>query len=188
MKRLVFFAPLALFVLVAVYFAFGLGRDPSYVPSMLIDRPVPALDLPGIDERGGLTSDRFKGQVSMLNVFGSWCVACKIEHPFLMELAAREATPIYGLNWKDPPDAGAAWLRRFGDPYAAVGVDLDGRAAIDLGVTGAPETFVIDKAGRVRHKHVGPITPEIWRTVLAPMIAELENAQEGNASLAADAP
>ncbi|MBI1392575.1 MAG: DsbE family thiol:disulfide interchange protein [Alphaproteobacteria bacterium] len=175
MRRLFFFAPLALFVVVGMYFAEGLTRDPGYMPSMLIDRPAPTFDLPPIEGYAeGLSSDDFAGQVSLLNVFGSWCVSCNVEHPVLLAIKAEAVAPIYGLDWKDKPGAGTAWLARKGDPYAKVGDDADGRAAIDFGVTGAPETFVIDAAGRVRHKHVGPISREDWETVLRPMILDLK--------------
>ena len=179
MKRLFYFAPLAVFLLVAIYFAAGLTRDPGYMPSMLIDRPAPTFDLAaikGYDE--GLSSEDFKGKVSLLNVFGSWCVSCNIEHPVLLAIEAEGLAPIYGLNWKDKPGDGTAWLARKGDPYAKIGDDEAGRVAIDFGVTGAPETFVIDASGRVRHKHVGPISEQDWETVLKPMILDLQRQAE----------
>jgi cytochrome c biogenesis protein CcmG/thiol:disulfide interchange protein DsbE len=146
------------------------------MPSMLIDRPVPDFALPPIEGREmGLSTTDLAGEVRLLNVFGSWCAACLIEHPLLMEIAA-EGQEIVAINWKDRPGAGARWLQRHGDPYSRVGDDADGRAAIEFGVTGAPETFVVDANGRVRHKQIGPITPEIWRGVLKPMIEELRNA------------
>ena len=178
MKRLVFLAPLALFAVLAGYFLIGLGRDPGYLPSMLIDRPAPTFDLPPIEGRAeGLSNADLVGRASLVNIFGSWCVACEIEHPVLLAIAAEGVAPIYGVDWKDKPGAGAAWLARRGDPYTKVGDDASGRVAIDFGVTGAPETFVIDPGGRVRYKHVGPITPEVWRGVLKPMIADLNVAQ-----------
>lgn len=177
MNRLVFLIPVLLFGALAIWFAFGLKRDPGYLPSMLIDRPVPAFQLPAIKEGAdGLSSADFNGNVSLLNVFGSWCASCEIEHPVLLEIAQEGDVPIYGLNWKDKPGAGAAWLAERGDPYAKIGDDADGRIAIEFGVTGAPETFVIDADGRVRHKHVGPVSREDWRTVLKPMIEDLRNA------------
>jgi len=179
MTRLAFVLPVAAFAALLVWFAAGLKRDPGYLPSMLIDRPAPDFDLPPIAgrERGFSTQD-LKGRVSMVNIFGSWCATCAIEHPVLMEMAREGVAPIYGLNWKDKPGAGAAWLAARGDPYAAIGDDADGRVAIDFGVTGAPETFIVDAAGRVRHKHVGEITRDDWRRVLKPMIEDLKkNAQ-----------
>lgn len=175
MMRLAFIVPVALFAVLAMWFAAGLGRDPGYIPSMLIDREAPEFSLPPIAGRErGLSSVDFKGAVSMVNIFGSWCATCAIEHPVLMEIAAEGVAPIYGLNWKDKPGAGAAWLGERGDPYSAIGDDADGRVAIDFGVTGAPETFIIDASGRVRHKHVGEITREDWRRVLKPMIEDLK--------------
>ena len=177
MNRLILFAPLIAFVALAGYFAVGLTRDPSYIPSMLIDRPAPDLDLPPIEGfENGLSTADLEGGVSMVNVFGSWCVSCEIEHPVLLRIAAEDIVPIYGLDWKDKPGAGTAWLARRGNPYTAVGDDAAGRAAIDFGVTGAPETFIIDQRGRVRHKHVGPISDEQWRSVLRPMIQDLKDA------------
>ncbi|MEM9705710.1 MAG: DsbE family thiol:disulfide interchange protein [Pseudomonadota bacterium] len=177
MKRFLLLAPLSLFLIIALAFGLALNRDPSAIPSELIDRPLPDFNLPaiqGLDQ--GLVSAELTGDVVLLNVFGSWCVSCQVEHPFLMALAEGDEIPIYGLNWKDEPGAGFAWLERYGNPYTAVGDDQAGRTAIDLGVTGAPETFVIDKNGRVRFKFVGPITPEEWRAVLYPLIEELRSS------------
>ncbi|MGE0409977.1 MAG: DsbE family thiol:disulfide interchange protein [Amphiplicatus sp.] len=174
MKRLVLLAPLALFVAIGLAFAVGLTRDPSRIPSTLIDRPLPEFDLPpiqGFDK--GLASADLKGEVALINVFGSWCVSCLLEHPVLLALSKENAVPIYGVNWKDEPGAGAAWLARHGNPYQRIGDDSAGRVVIDLGVTGAPETFVIDREGRVRYKQVGPITREVWEKKLRPMIEEL---------------
>ena len=176
MARLFFLAPLSLFLIVGIYFAFGLQRDPSFIPSMLIDQPAPEFSLPPIqDYEEGFSSEDLKGQVSLVNIFGSWCIACQVEHPVLMQIKAEGGPPIYGLDWNDKPGAGTAWLRRHGDPYERVGDDADGRVAIDFGVTGAPETFVVDANGRIRHKHTGPITEQDWRNVLAPMVEELKN-------------
>lgn len=177
MKSVGIFAPVLVFAAIAAVFAVGLGRDPSAIPSTLLDRPLPQFDLPpilGYDK--GLASADLIGEVSLLNVFGSWCVSCHIEHPFLMQLAGSGEVPIYGLNWRDKPGDGAAWLTRLGDPYRRIGDDQAGRVIFDLGVTGAPETFVIDKDGRVRYKHVGPITPEVWSKTLRPLIEELRKA------------
>ena len=177
MNRLVYFAPLVAFAVIAAYFLYGLGRDPGYIPSMLIDRPAPQFSLPPIEGRtDGLSTEDLAGRVSLVNVFGSWCVACEIEHPVLLAIEAEGLAPVFGVDWKDRPGAGAAWLEQRGDPYARIGDDQDGRVAIEFGVTGAPETFIIDASGRVRHKHVGPITPELWRTTLRPMIEDLKDA------------
>lgn len=175
MRRLVFIAPVAVFIAVAIALFIGLGRDPKILPSMLIGKPLPAFDLPDArpDVTGrALASTDFTGEPMLLNVFGSWCVSCRIEHPVLMRLS-QEGVIIHGLDWKDAPGAGAAWLKEFGDPYARVGDDASGRVAIDLGVTGAPETFVIDKHGVVRYRHVGPIDSDVWQKTLAPLMAQL---------------
>ncbi len=180
MRRLIYFAPLGLFLVAAIYFAQGLSRDPGYMPSMLIDRPAPVFDLPPIEGyTEGFSSEDLKGEVSLLNIFGSWCVSCNVEHPVLLAIKAEGIAPIYGLDWKDPPGKGAEWLARKGDPYTKVGDDADGRIAIEFGVTGAPETFVIDAAGRVRHKHIGPISPQVWRDVLRPMVLDLKKDEVG---------
>jgi len=167
--------PLMVFALVLVVFAVGLTRDPSRIPSELIDRPLPEFVLPPLDGyEQGLSSADITGEVALVNIFGSWCTGCVVEHGTLMAIAATGGPPIYGLAWRDDPVAAARWLARRGDPYAAVGADMDGRVAIEFGVTGAPETFVIDRTGRIRYKHVGPITQDIWRRVLQPLVAELE--------------
>lgn len=175
LKRLPYLVPLVVFLILAVYFFAGLGKDPSQVPSVLIDQPLPELALPAIGGRErGLVTDDLKGRVSLLNVFGSWCVACQIEHPFLMQLKANGVVPVHGIDWREPdPEAGPAWLARLGDPYMRIGADPDSKAAIALGVTGAPETFVIDREGVIRYKQIGPITPQVWEETLWPIVQEL---------------
>lgn len=176
MARLFFLVPLAAFVGLLAYFAVGLQRDPTVIKPVLIDTPVPEFALGPIEGyETGLSSEDLKGEVTLLNVFGSWCVACLIEHPLLMEIAATGETPIMGLNWKDPPGEGTEWLVKHGDPYTLIGNDFEGRAAIEFGVTGAPETFVIDRQGRIRYKQIGPITPQIWEEDIQPIIRELRN-------------
>lgn len=171
MKRLVFLLPLVLFAGLAVAFWFGLQRDPSNLPSQLINRPVPVFALPAvIPGQPGLASADLQGEPALLNVFASWCVPCAIEHPVLMRLKG-EGVPIYGLNFKD--DAGAAWLAEHGDPYRRVGDDRSGRVAIDFGLTGAPETFVVDRKGRIRYRHVGAVTPRDWERTLGPLLEKL---------------
>ncbi len=175
MRKLLPFVPLVLFVALGVALAIGLTRDPARIPSVLIDKPVPAFALAPLREgEPGFTSDDLKGKVVLLNVFGSWCIACRVEHPYLMQLEQRGEATIYGLDWKDKPEDGAAWLARFGDPYERVGADLTGRVALDLGVSGAPETFVINKQGRIVYKQIGPIDDEVWRTKLRPLVKKLE--------------
>lgn len=167
-------APVAVFALVVVAFAFGLRRDPSTIPTVLIDTEAPQFDLQPIAGREkGFSSVDLQGGVSIVNIFASWCVACVYEHPELLRIKEQGGPPIYGLAWKDAPGATTQWLDRHGDPYTAVGDDAEGRVAIDFGVTGAPESFVIDKHGRIRYKHIGVITEADWRTIFEPLIAEL---------------
>ncbi len=174
--RPVIVLPLVVFLgLVAVFMvrliAIGEGETPNRVPSVLINRPVPSFVLPALPGRGrALHSENLKG-VSIVNIFGSWCVACMAEHPFLMKI--KDLVPVHGIDWRDDPEKGAAWLRRQGDPYDRVGVDSDSRVAIDFGVTGAPETFVIDAEGVIRSKHIGSLTPEVWEKTLHPLIERL---------------
>ncbi|MEO0696301.1 MAG: DsbE family thiol:disulfide interchange protein [Pseudomonadota bacterium] len=176
-KRLIFLIPVLLFLGLAGVFMVGLGRDPSYLPSMLIDRPAPEFDLAPIEgQTEGLSSEDLKGTVSLVNVFGSWCIACTVEHPVLMEIAREGTVPIFGIDWKDKAGAGTAWLQRHGNPYTKVGDDAAGRVAIDFGVSGAPETFVVDSKGNIRHKHVGPISVDDWENVLGPMVRDLQKS------------
>jgi cytochrome c biogenesis protein CcmG/thiol:disulfide interchange protein DsbE len=173
MKRLLAILPIVVMGLVLVGFMVGLKRDPSILPSMLIGKPVPAFALPAVRPGDvGLASAELKGEPVLLNVFASWCGACRIEHPMLMRLSA-QGVPIHGLDWKDEPADGAAWLAQFGDPYQKAGNDRSGRAGIDLGVSGAPETFVVDRKGHVRYRHVGAITPEVWNETIGPLMAKL---------------
>ena len=167
--------PLLMMCLVGGAMALGLKNDPHTLPSALIDKPMPEFDLPPIgDDRDGFARADLEGKVALVNVFASWCVACRIEHPTLMELAGEKRVPIYGVDWKDDPRDGADWLGAFGDPYVLVGEDRDSRLAIDLGVTGAPETFVIDRTGRIRFKQIGPITDDVWRETIKPLVETLE--------------
>ncbi len=144
MNRWLFLLPVLIFAGVMVAFGYGLTRDPSKLPSMLIDRPLPAIDLPGLTPGApGLQNAAFTREPALLNVFASWCMPCRVEHPVLMGLAEK-GVPIYGLNWKEKAvEDGAAWIAKFGNPYRAIGSDLAGRTGIDLGVTGVPETFTV---------------------------------------------
>ncbi len=170
-RHLVHGAPVLLFAVLAVSLAVGLGRDPGHVPSALIGGPVPDIELPPVEGFGpSFGRADFAGRVTLVNVFASWCASCRDEHPLLMEIAAGGSVPIFGLAYKDELSASAAWLRRHGNPYAATGSDGDGRAGVEWGVRGVPETFVVDAAGIVAYRHVGPITPEVWRDVLVPLI------------------
>jgi cytochrome c biogenesis protein CcmG, thiol:disulfide interchange protein DsbE len=174
MKRLLFILPALVFVVVGVGLAIGLTRDPSVLPSALIDREVPAFELPPIEGRdeSGFSSADLVGEVALVNVFASWCVPCRVEHPLLMALA-KQGVPIYGINYKDPPGQALNWLDELGDPFVKIGADRGGRVAIDWGVYGVPETFVIDREGRIRHKHVGPLMARDLERDLLPLLAEL---------------
>ncbi len=174
-RRLIFIAPTLVFLVLIGFFLKQLGENPAELPSVLIDRPVPDFALDPLPGRGmPLRSEDLKGEVSLVNIFGSWCVACQVEHPYLMKLQASGYVPIHGIDWreKDPMD-GLRWLQRYGDPYSRVGLDPDSRIAIAFGVTGAPETFVVDKQGVIRYKHIGPLTPEVFEKTLKPLIEEL---------------
>jgi cytochrome c biogenesis protein CcmG/thiol:disulfide interchange protein DsbE len=176
MKRLLFLLPLLLFGAVAAYFAAGLGRNPQDIPSALLDRPMPEFALPKLDglDRPGLARADVAGKVALINVFASWCVPCRVEHPVLMRLAEEGRIPLYGISWKDKAADSLAFLRELGNPYARVGWDGDGRVGIDWGVYGVPETYVIGKDGRVRYRHVAPITPEVLQRTILPLVARLE--------------
>jgi len=172
--RLVYVLPVLVFVGLAIVFAWGLTRDPRQIPSVLIGRPVPAFDLPPVKGRAlGLASGDLKGDVSLVNVFASWCTACRLEHPLFMRLKSEGVVPIHGLNYKDKPDDAAAWLDKLGDPYTRTGADLDGRVAIEWGVYGVPETFVVGRDGRIAYKHIGPITAEAWTRTILPIVERL---------------
>ncbi len=180
MKRALYFIPLAVFLVMVIYFAFGLTRDARVIPSVLINQPVPALALEPIKgSPAGFSTADLKNQVTLVNIFGSWCVACKVEHPFLMELRKSNVVPIYGINWREANrDDGPAWLKRFGDPYTRIGDDPKSMAAIAFGVTGAPETFVVDHQGIIRYKHTGPLTYKIWNEIIGPIVEQLRRDQE----------
>lgn len=176
---LLFWGPVVVFAGLAVALAWGLTRDAKVLPSALIDKPVPEFALPPVQGRTlGLASADLKSEVSLVNVFASWCLPCKAEHPFWMDLKTRDAVPIHGLNYKDKPEDASAWLDRLGDPYTRTGADQDGRVAIDWGVFGVPETFVITADGRIAYKHVGPETREILDGTLLPIVNRLRNPKD----------
>ncbi|MDB2438239.1 DsbE family thiol:disulfide interchange protein [Hellea sp.] len=167
--------PLGIFLLIGLAFAVGLTKDPKLLPSELLNRPVPDFALTELyDETDILTQDMFDGKVSLINVFGSWCVACNVEHPVLMDIAKRNEVNLIGIDWRDERPKAKDWLAKRGNPYRKVIFDNESVLAIKLGVSGAPESFIIDKAGQVRYKHVGVITPKIWRNTLRPIIKTLE--------------
>lgn len=172
--RYIFVIPVAAFALIAVAFAVGLTLDPSKIPSVLIGKPVPEFLLPPVQGRTlGLSSDDLKGEVSLVNVFASWCAECRVEHPLLMRLAADGTVPIHGLNYKDKPDDAANWLDTLGDPYVRTGADRDGRVAIEWGVYGVPETFVVDRNGTIVYKHIGALSAKTLHETILPLVEDL---------------
>jgi cytochrome c biogenesis protein CcmG/thiol:disulfide interchange protein DsbE len=173
MRRLVYLLPALLFVVLAGYFFLGLQRDPALLPSALIDKPAPAFDLPGLGAKPGVASADLSGKVVLVNFFASWCAPCRVEHPLLMRLAEEGRVTLYGVDYKDKPEDATKLLAQLGDPYGRIGVDRDGRTAIDFGVYGVPETYIVDKTGRIRFRQVGPISPEIWDQVLMPLLKQL---------------
>ena len=174
LRRPAFLVPLAVFATIAVLLAFGLTLNPREIPSPLIGKPVPQFELPPVQGRTlGLQTSDLEGEVSIVNVFASWCVACKEEHPVFMQMQRERLVPIHGLNYKDRPEDAQKWLDDMGDPYTRTGADIDGRVAIDWGVYGVPETFVIDREGRIAYKHIGPLTPKLLDETLRPLIARL---------------
>jgi cytochrome c biogenesis protein CcmG, thiol:disulfide interchange protein DsbE len=174
MKSLKFIIPLVVFAVLVGFLAVGLKLDPRAVPSPLINKPAPGFTLPRLDDPAQKVSrEQLLGKAFVLNVWASWCGPCREEHPHIMTLARAKAGPVIGLNYKDQRADAQAWLQRFSDPYELSLSDLDGRVGIDFGVYGVPETFVIDKQGIIRFKHVGPVTQEIVQTRLVPLLKEL---------------
>ena len=170
-----FLIPLAVFLVLVAFLAIGLSRDPHEVPSPLIGKPAPAFRLPALHEpRQTVSRDDLRGQVWLLNVWASWCVSCREEHPVLVELAKSGVVPIYGLDYKDTRDAALKWLAERGDPYTLSIVDADGKVGIDYGVYGVPETYVIDKQGVIRYKHIGPLTPQVLQDRILPLVRKLQ--------------
>jgi cytochrome c biogenesis protein CcmG, thiol:disulfide interchange protein DsbE len=169
-----FLLPLSIFVVLVGFLAFGLQLNPREVPSPLIDKQAPAFKVGQLHEADKTFSPSdMKGQVWLLNVWASWCVSCREEHPLLVELARKKIVPVVGLNYKDQREAGISWLREHGDPYLLSVFDLDGRIGIDYGVYGVPETFIVDKQGLIRYKHIGPVTVQALETKILPKIKEL---------------
>ncbi len=166
--------PLAAFLVLAGFLAFGLKLDPHEVPSPLIDKPAPAFRASLLARPGqNISRDDLVGKPWILNVWASWCGPCRDEHPVWVQFAPRSPVPIYGLNYKDNAAAGLSWLRQLGNPYTESLTDPDGRIGIDYGVYGVPETFVIDRTGVVRYKHVGPMTPEVLHDKIEPLLKKL---------------
>ena len=170
-----FLIPLGVFAVMVLFLGIGLTLNPREVPSPLIGKPAPDFQLSRVADAGQtLSPEDFKGQVALVNVWASWCVSCRQEHPVLLQLARQNVVPIYGLNYKDQREAAQDWLNQHGNPYVASAFDADGRVGINWGVYGVPETFVIDKAGLIRHKHTGPVTPESLEQELLPLVRQLQ--------------
>jgi len=172
--RLGYIVPIAVFIVFAIALGIGLTLNPRDIPSALIGKSIPAFDLPAVPPRslGLATDDLKKGDVVLINVFASWCVACRVEHPLLMELARSGVVQVYGLAYKDAPENSDRWLGQFGDPYTRTGVDRDGRVGIDWGIYGVPETFIVSGDGRIIDKHIGPISPADLQNKILPLIAQ----------------
>lgn len=167
--------PLGIFVLLVALLAVGLTLNPREIPSPLIDRPVPEFKLPQLHQPDLAFSQKdMQGQVWLLNVWASWCVSCRDEHPLLVELAKARIVPVVGLNYKDKPESGKAWLKQFGDPYLLSVADMEGKVGIDFGVYGVPETFVIDRQGVIRYKQIGAITPASLEEKILPLVRTLQ--------------
>lgn len=183
MKRLFFLLPLLVFAVVAAYFYWGLDpdRDPNAIPVQMVDKPVPEFELPPVEGTGvpGLSASRLRepqedgAQVRLVNVFASWCLPCRAEHPILTRLAERDDVVLYGVNYRDNPADAVQWLEQLGNPYTAIGSDPRGTGAIAWGIRGVPETFIIDADGRIRHHHIGPVHPTDLDSTILPMIEEL---------------
>lgn len=173
--RVWYLLPLVVFMVLGTYFAIGLTKNPQALPSVLINQEVPPIDLMPIKGFSrGLANKDFLGHVSLVNIFGSWCVSCRVEHPFLMKLKSQNVIPVYGIDWRETSaEAGPMWLSRFGNPYTLIGDDPKSKAAIAFGVTGAPETFIIDKKGVIRYKYSGPMDEKVWAQIFWPIITEL---------------
>lgn len=166
--------PLFLFLVLVVFLAIGLNRDPREVPSPLINKAAPAFNLPQLKEPAkSFSAIDMRGKVWLLNVWASWCVTCRDEHPLLLNYAQQGVVPIYGLNYKDERSEALAWLNELGDPYVLSAADVDGRVGIDYGVYGAPETYLIDQSGTIRFKQIGPVTSDVWSKTIVPLVQEL---------------
>ncbi|WP_019606123.1 DsbE family thiol:disulfide interchange protein [Teredinibacter turnerae] len=169
MKRLKLFIPLVIFAVLALFLLRGLSLDPGHLPSALVGKPVPDFSLPVVGEQEpSVTNVSLQGEPYLLNVWATWCPSCRIEHPYLNKLA-EQGVRIVGLDYKDEDDAALEWLSHFGNPYESVIADRDGSLGLDLGVYGAPETFLVDKSGIIQYRHVGVVDERVWRSKLAPI-------------------
>jgi len=174
-QRLKLFLPLLIFVILAIFFWRGLYIDPTHMPSALINKPVPVFHLKTVkDQQQWVSQNVLKDKVSLLNVWATWCVSCRVEHPFLLTLS-KTGLPIYGINYKDDVEKARYWLQQYRDPYVLSVVDEDGRLGVDLGVYGAPETYLVDKQGFIRYKHVGVLSEKVWLEQIKPQVVALQN-------------
>ena len=176
-----FVLPAGVFFAVVCLLGIGLLFDPRVVPSPLIGKPAPEFDLPQLHDPGQRIGNMdLRGQVSLVNVWASWCLACRYEHGHLMQLSRDGHVPLYGLNYKDQRDAALSWLQEHGDPYVLSAFDESGRTGIDFGVYGVPETFVVDREGVIRYKHIGPLDTESLQQRILPLLSELEALPRAN--------
>ena len=176
-RHLRYLVPLAIFAVLAAFLYRGLSLDPKLVPSPLVGKPAPAFSLTRLEDPDATITDAdLKGKVSLLNIWATWCVSCRAEHEVLVRLAKTGKVDIYGLNYKDDRAQALRWLQQLGNPYVTNAFDADGRVGIDWGVYGAPETFVIDRQGIIRHKHIGPLTDQIVRDEILPLVTQLQAA------------
>src|SRR5690606_29563688 len=177
MQRLKLFIPLIVFALLALLFWRGLSLDPNAMPSALLNKPVPEFQLPSLEDPQAMVSrDIFQGEVSLLNVWATWCPPCYDEHPYLVKLS-QEGVRIIGVNYKDKVEDSQRWLTELGNPYEVTIQDPEGRLGVDLGVSGWPETYVVDAKGLIRYKHVGVVDDKAWREQLEPLVKSLQTSQ-----------
>jgi cytochrome c biogenesis protein CcmG/thiol:disulfide interchange protein DsbE len=179
LKRLRLFLPLGIFLVVAAFLLKGLSLDPQALPSALIDKPLPEFALPVLGAQQLASRASVTGEVSLFNVWATWCASCRVEHPFLTRLAAT-GVPIYGINYKDNDAEALRWLAELGDPYRLSIVDAEGSLGLDLGVYGAPETYVVDANGVIRYRHVGVVDERVWKDILGPIVEELRREVESS--------
>ena len=172
MARFKLFLPLALFVALSLLLARGLQLDPQAMPSALIDQPLPEFSLPVLGREQVISRSEVTGEVALFNVWATWCISCRVEHPYLHRLA-EQGVPIFGINYKDEDAAALSWLQQLGDPYRLSIADAEGSLGLDLGVYGAPETYVVDRSGIIRYRHVGVINERVWREILEPIVQQL---------------
>ncbi|QIB64405.1 DsbE family thiol:disulfide interchange protein [Kineobactrum salinum] len=175
--RLKLFLPLILFAVLAAFLYRGLSLDPMAMPSALIDRPLPSFTLTELSDERPLVRADVVGEAALFNVWATWCISCRVEHPYLQQLAD-SGIPIYGINYKDDSAAARRWLAELGDPYRANIVDREGSLGVDLGVYGAPETYLVDAEGVIRYRHVGVIDERVWQGTLEPLWRQITRGEE----------